>query len=155
MGVDAVILDRLSNAELYRNMSPRLWQGLEFLRSAPLLELDVGRVEIDGDRLYANVQEYTTKLAAECQYEAHRKYCDIQVVATGSERIGWAHLAQMQESVVYSADKDVAFFAGQGDLFTLVPGVFAIFYPHDVHMPCVQAAAPAVVRKIVVKVAID
>jgi YhcH/YjgK/YiaL family protein len=150
-----MILDRLTNAEFYRNISPRLWQGLEYLRSAPLSELSLGRVEIDGDRLYANVQEYTTKLAAECQYEAHRKYCDIQVVASGSERIGWAHLAQMQELVTYNAEKDVAFFEGQGDLFTLSPGIFAIFFPHDVHMPCMQAAAPSVVRKIVVKVAID
>lgn len=146
-----MILDRLSNAEQYRLIAPRLWQGLEFLRSQPLTELELGRHAIDGDLVYALVQEYTTKLPGDCQYEAHRKYCDIQTLASGSERIGWAHLAHMQEHVVYSEDKDVGFFDGQGDLFTLTPGVFAVFFPQDVHMPCVQAVTPAVVKKIVVK----
>ena len=150
-----MILDRLSNAGHYRLLSPALWRGLEFLSSRPLAELELGRHDLDGDRLFALVQEYTTKLPSECQYEAHRKYCDIQTIASGTERIGWAHLAQMQESVVYSTERDVGFFAGQGDLFTLTPGAFAVFFPHDVHMPGVQGAAPAVVKKIVVKVALD
>ncbi len=150
-----MILDRLTDAEQYRSIAPRLWQGLEFLRSQPLTELELGRHEIDGDQIYALVQEYTTKLAGDCKYEAHRKYCDIQTLASGSERIGWGHIAQMQEQIIYSEDKDVAFFDGQGDLFTLTPGAFAVFFPHDVHMPCVQAVTPAVVKKIVVKFAVS
>jgi YhcH/YjgK/YiaL family protein len=150
-----MILDRLTNADFYRAVAPRLWQGLEYLRNTALADLAVGRLDLDGDRLFVLVQEYTTKLAVDCQYEAHRKYCDIQTVASGIERVGWAHLAQMQESIVYSEEKDVAFFSGQGDLFTLSPGVFAVFFPHDVHMPCLQGPAPAVVKKIVVKVALD
>jgi YhcH/YjgK/YiaL family protein len=150
-----MILDRLTNAEQYRELSPRLWQGLEFLRTAPLLELEAGRHAIDGDKLFALVQDYTTKLAADCQYEAHRKHWDIQVVAKGSEQVGWAHVAQMKESILYSEERDVAFFTGQGDLFTLLPGMFAVFLPQDVHMPCLQAATPEEVRKVVVKVAIS
>ena len=150
-----MIVDRLTNAEQYRQIAPRLWQGLQFLTSHNLAELELGKHSIDGDNLYALVQEYTTKLPAECKYEAHRKFGDIQTLASGSERIGWAHLAQMQEEVVYSDDKDVAFFAGQGDLFTLTPGAFAVFFPHDVHMPCVQAATPTEVKKIVVKFALS
>lgn len=150
-----MILDRLTNADRYRNVAPLLWRGLEFLTSTNLSEVELGRHAIDGDRLYVMAQEYTTKLPADCQYEAHRKYGDIQTLASGTERIGWAHLAQMQENIVYSADKDVAFYMGQGDLFTLTPGAFAVFFPHDVHMPMVQAAAPAEVRKLVVKFAIE
>lgn len=150
-----MILDRLSSADSYRSLAPRLWQGLEFLRNTDLQQLELGRHDLDGDRLYVMVQEYATKLPADCVYEAHRKYCDIQTLASGTEQIGWAHLAHMRESVVYQADRDVAFFEGQGDLFTLTPGMFAIFFPHDVHMPCVQAATASEVKKIVVKVAID
>lgn len=150
-----MILDRLSNVDLYRGLPARLWQGLQYLRSSNLAEIEVGRHDIDGDRLYALVQEYTTRLPSECRYEAHRKYFDIQCIATGAERIGWAPLAGMQETIHYSEDKDVAFYQGQGDLFTLTAGMFAIFAPHDVHMPCVQSAAPSVVRKIVVKAAVE
>lgn len=150
-----MILDRLSNADQYKAIAPQLWHGLQFLTTQHLAELEIGRLSIDGDRVYALVQEYTTKLLADCKYEAHRKHIDIQTLGAGTERIGWAHLAQMQETIVYSDEKDVAFFSGQGDLFTLTPGAFAIFFPHDVHMPCVQAAAPSIVKKIVVKVALD
>lgn len=150
-----MILDRLTNADTYRSLAPRLWQGLEFLRTTDLQSLELGRHELDGDRLFAMVQEYTTKPSADCAYEAHRKYCDIQTLAFGTERIGWAHLAHMRESVVYNAERDIAFFEGQGDLFTLAPGVFAVFFPHDVHMPCVQAVKATEVKKIVVKVALE
>ncbi len=150
-----MILDRLTSADSYRSLAPRLWQGLEYLRNTDLQQLELGRHELDGDRLYLMVQEYATKLPTDCMYEAHRKYCDIQTLASGTEQIGWAHLAHMRESVVYQADRDVAFFEGQGDLFTLTPGMFAIFFPHDVHMPCVQAATAAEVKKIVVKVAVE
>ena len=150
-----MILDRLSNADLYSGLPARLWQGLQYLRSHNLAELEAGRHDIDGDRLYALVQEYTTRLASECRYEAHRKYFDIQCIAAGAERIGWAPLASMQETINYSEEKDVAFYQGQGDLFTLSAGMFALFAPHDVHMPCVQAASPSVVRKIVIKAAVD
>ena len=58
----------------------------------------------------------------------------------------------MQVDMPYDGTKDVAFFLGAGDWLTLTPGRFAIFFPQDVHLPCIQANAAQRVRKIVVKV---
>jgi YhcH/YjgK/YiaL family protein len=36
--------------------------------------------------------------------------------------------------------------------FVLMPGIFAVFYPDDAHMPCCFVDKPEQVRKIVIKV---
>lgn len=43
----------------------------------------MGRHEIDGDRVFALVQNYTTNPIEGALYEAHRRYSDIQFVFSG------------------------------------------------------------------------
>ena len=56
----------------------------------------------------------------------------------------------------YDAEKDVEFYAGGaeiGKFFNVDAGEFALFFPHDVHMPSLAIAKPqAAVKKVVVKV---
>jgi YhcH/YjgK/YiaL family protein len=61
----------------------------------------------------------------------------------------------MQETIAYSAERDVAFYTGQGDWLTLAAGMFAVFFPQDVHRPGAQAGPPTVVKKVVMKVALQ
>ena len=58
------------------------------------------------------------------------------------------NIERMQVEQPYDADRDVAFFSGPGDFLTLDAGTFAIFAPHDVHMPCVAAGGSMLIRKI-------
>jgi YhcH/YjgK/YiaL family protein len=150
-----MIVDRLANWASYRGIASRWMRALEFLRESDPASLALGRLELDGDRLFALVQDYTTKPADQCRWEAHRRYCDIQYVAQGTERIGVANLERMQVERPYDADRDVAFFTGSGDFLTLPAGSFAIFTPQDVHMPCLVADRPEMVRKVVVKALLD
>jgi YhcH/YjgK/YiaL family protein len=150
-----MILDRLTNLEQYRGLPSRLMRALEFLRDAEVLSLSLGRHDLDGDRLFALVQEYETKPLTECRWEAHRRYCDVQYVARGAERIGVANIERMQVDQPYDADRDVAFFSGIGDFITLHSGCFAIFAPQDVHQPCAVRDQPETVRKIVIKAATE
>ena len=73
-----MIVDRLANLDLYRGLAPRWVKALEFLRDSDLLSLSLGRHDLDGDRLFALVQDYETKPTEQCRWEAHRRYCDIQ-----------------------------------------------------------------------------
>ena len=145
-----MIVDRISNLDLYRGLPSRLVRALEFLRDSDVATLSIGRHDLDGDRLFALVQEYTTRPAEQCKWEAHRRYCDVQFVARGVERIGIVNIEQMKVEQPYDADKDVAFFSGDGDFVTLRAGSFAIFAPADVHKPCMAANAAEAVRKIVI-----
>jgi YhcH/YjgK/YiaL family protein len=54
----------------------------------------------------------------------------------------------------YSEEKDVGFYNGAGDWLTLHAGMFAILWPHDAHAPQACVGEPAVVLKVVVKIAV-
>lgn len=42
--------------------------------------------------------------------------------------------------------------SGMGDYFMMEEGVFAVFFPEDVHMPGISASDNTNVKKVVVKV---
>jgi biofilm protein TabA len=150
-----MIIDRLANPAPLFQLPSRLARALDYLRANDLRSVPLGRHDLDGDRLFALVQEYTTRAADQCVWEAHRKYIDVQFVALGVERIGYAGIAQMREREAYDPARDVAFFEPGGELVTIRAGMFAIFGPEDVHSPCHAAGEPGLVRKVVVKVAVD
>jgi YhcH/YjgK/YiaL family protein len=148
-----MIIDSVANAEAYTPLGGRIAAGLEYLRRTDLVSLEAGRYGIDGEAVYAVVQDYTTCPAAGKPWEAHRAYIDIQYVAAGAEMLGWAPVEKMTQNQAYDPAKDVAFFEGTGDFLRAGPGTFLVFFPRDAHMPGVQIDAPAPVRKVVVKVA--
>lgn len=167
-----MIIDHLSRADLYQGLGPRFAKAFEFLRTTDLLKLDLGRHELEGDKLFALIQEYTPKPRVMGKFEAHERYWDVQFVAKGVERMGWAARSRLTVTEPHDAERDVAFFdsavGGPGD-FVLVPeGYFTVFGPHDGHMPGVAVTdnsasditfsshlsgpAETQVRKVVIKV---
>jgi YhcH/YjgK/YiaL family protein len=150
-----MILDRLENAALYRPLGVRIALALDYLGRTDFSRTAEGRHELDGDRVFAIVQRYRPKPLAEARWEAHRQYVDVQYVAEGLERMGYAPLADgLPVERAYDSEKDVVFFDVEGDLFTLGAGSFAIFTPSDIHAPSLAAdmsAATAEVCKVVVK----
>lgn len=62
-------------------------RAIEWAREHDLSALPCGRNDIDGDALYVNVAEYDSKAFEDCKFEAHKRYIDVQVVASGIERI--------------------------------------------------------------------
>lgn len=148
-----VLLDRLDNPAIVALLPARLKQAVDYLRSTNLMTLSLGRHDLDGDRAFALVQEYTTRKPGECVWEAHRMYIDVQYVVRGAERMGYANLAQAREREPYDSARDVAFFEPGEDYVTVREGMLAIFGPEDVHAPCGAAGQPAQVRKIIIKVA--
>lgn len=149
-----MILDRLDTFGAVDVAAPGVVRAIEFLRERFTPTLADGRYELDGDRLFALVQRYETRLFDDCVWEAHRRYLDVQFVAAGVERMGVAHISRMHEVQPYSPERDVTLFHGDGDFFTVEAGGLAVFFPHDVHMPQLAAGAKALVHKVVVKVAV-
>jgi len=150
-----MIYDTLSTASSYVGMPGWLTQALRFLSSPEASSLAEGRHDLDGDRLFALVQEYETRPPEECRWEAHRLHIDVQYVSRGVERIGVAPLASLTQVEPHDEARDVAFFDGSGDFVTLRPGRFAVLFPHDAHRPCMLADAVERVRKIVIKARLD
>ena len=137
------------------NLPEDILRGLKFLAETDIAALPAGRVDIDGDRLFALIQDYETVPKAEKRPESHASYIDIQYVASGREVIGYAPLAgnnPVAEDLLES--RDVQFFATVADETDLVlgTGAYAVFHPTDIHRPGCAAGAPAKVRKVVVKI---
>lgn len=150
-----MIIDVLENANLYIQIHNGFNRAFHFLRNTDLLELNPGKYEIEGDRIYAIVNIYFTHLKEEGAWEAHHRYIDIQYVVTNKEQMGYAHLEQMKQITEYDLDKDLVFYQGNGSFFIVNPGIFVIFFPHDVHMPGIAIDKPETIKKIVLKVLID
>jgi biofilm protein TabA len=150
-----MILDTIGYAVEYRGIHPRLARAFAWLSGSNLNRLPTGRHLIEGEHLFAIVDEYTTRPPERCRLEAHRRYHDVQYIVGGAERIGYAPLENVKEVVEHDAEKDVAFFTGDFDTLTLRPGMFAVFGPRDAHAPQIAVGASAQVRKVVLKVELD
>jgi YhcH/YjgK/YiaL family protein len=149
-----MILDRLENAGFYRGLGQRVTDALNYLANADFSRVAEGRHTLDGEELFALVQRYRTKPICKAQWEAHRRYVDVQYVIQGTERMGYAPLdSRLTIQQPYDAAKDIAFFDAQGDLFEVRAGMFVLFGPQDVHAPGLACSSgiPIEVLKVVVK----
>ncbi len=147
-----MITDVISRAATYAALGPAFQRAFAFIQRPDLGRLPAGRQEIDGDRVYALVQDYNTKRAEEGKWEAHRKYLDLQYVVSGGERFGFAPVGRMQAGP-YDEAKDLERPAGDGGFVEMQAGQFILLWPGEAHMPGMAIADPAPVRKIVVKIA--
>lgn len=88
------------------------------------------------------------------KWESHKAYIDVQAVIVGEEIMELTDVSNLTVSEDLRPAKDVLFYAGFTTHSTLrvAAGEVAVFYPIDGHRPLVAPAAPALVRKVVVKV---
>lgn len=149
-----MITDKLERAALYGGLAPRIRTALEWLQATDLNALPVGRVDLDGDNLFALVQEYDTKPRDDGVWEAHRKYIDVQYVVRGRERMGYIPVEVITVTKEYDAEKDYLNGTGNGSFIYAPMGMVFVFWPGDAHMPGMQVDGPEPVRKIVIKVAV-
>jgi biofilm protein TabA len=148
-----MIFEHLDRAASLTSLHRHFAACFEWLRRLPA-DLPPGRYEIAGEDAYALVQIYTTFPAAERRYETHRRYLDIQFVATGEECIRYAPVESLPLAGTYDPAKDLQFHQEPAAESSLVlgPGTFAVFYPPDGHKPCTTHREPSAVRKVVIKV---
>ena len=83
------------------------------------------------------------------------------LAAGGPERIGWyPDLGDNEvDEDLLDTPRDICFYKNNPNaregVIEMQPGSYAMFFPWDVHIPAIQAGAPAAIRKIVIKVALD
>lgn len=151
------MLTTIINGKRYDYLADKFKQAYAFLQNTDFSILSEGKLEIDGENLFAEVQEYTTKPEEECRFESHRTYFDIQYMAEGEEYFGYIPLEELEKDTGYDAEKDLEFYKtpSVSSRIHLKKGDFAIVSPDDGHQPRCIGAAPCKVKKIVVKVKVD
>jgi YhcH/YjgK/YiaL family protein len=155
-----MILDHIDNWQQYAACHSAFAKAFSHLAETDFTEMDEGRYELDGDRVYVMVQDCEGRGLDGARIEAHRKYIDIQFTVIGEEVIGWADIADTGLAKLvgvkgegYDAEKDVEFYSGEPFTWIDIPaGHFAVFFPNDGHAPL---AADDSFRKVVVKIAVE
>jgi YhcH/YjgK/YiaL family protein len=147
-----MIVDNIKNWAYYAQEGTLLYKAFEYIINTDFETLPLGKHVIDEDRLFAIYMEYDTKTAEESVLEAHKRYLDVQYVLEGEEQIGWLTFANQTPTTPYNDKDDYWLFKEQHQLLHFNKGDFGVFYPEDLHMPGVQIAQPAKVKKLVVKV---
>ncbi|HVS97113.1 MAG TPA: YhcH/YjgK/YiaL family protein [Puia sp.] len=152
-----MITSTLDQLHWYSIISPNFEKAIRYALATDFTSLDTGRYPIDGEDVFAIVNEYATKPVAECDPESHLEYADIQIMLSGSERFGYLPLTGQSPSTAYDPARDVAFYTipeEELNYITLRRGEFIIFFPSDIHQPEVYLSQPLVVKKVVLKVAL-
>ena len=147
-----MILDTIDNLGKYLSLNPNFAKALEFLQNSNLAELPIGRNEVYGDLVYANVVEVKVKSKEEAPIEIHRKYIDVHVPLSGDEVIGYTPLNELPYADFVEED-DAALYPASllaRDYFNVKIGEFAIFFPQDGHAPAITDKP---LKKIIIKVA--
>jgi biofilm protein TabA len=137
-------------------LTPSIQKAFEFLRQSSSQKLIEGRIEIDGDNVFALVQSYETTVDSP-KFEYHRKYLDVHYIVEGEEIVGWAYQARLLIDFPYDENKDICLGRvpmRDTTLVRLSEGDVIILYPTDAHAPRLAAGIPSHVQKIVVKIAL-
>ena len=146
-----MVFDKIENYKLYASLSGRIAQAFEYIHATDFSKTAPGKYVIVHDEIFALVQEYDTKDMGECKLERHLKYIDIQYVISGEEQMGIASFKN-QIPVLENKVDDYYYFNVDSTLITVGAGMFTIFFPDDLHMPCIKANQTSKVKKVVVKV---
>ena len=146
-----MILDTLDRLERYGYISPLMDKVVEFFRTTDLSRLTPGRIVLQGDDLFVNVNRQDAQTREEVPIEAHREYIDIQVPISSDEEMGFIPATYMPApSVPYSEQKDVAFYPGMCDTYLNVrKGMFTVFFPGEGHAPAITGNG---ILKLIVKI---
>lgn len=156
-GEQAMVCGTIADSAKYERLHPRFGKAFEFLRSHDLAKLPLGRNEIDGDDVYANVMDVTLDTwDPNAKLEVHRQYIDIHVPISGDEVDGFIRDEDGVRAAAshFDVEKDYALFENpKMEKVAVRKGGFAAFFPpFGAHAPNKTEGAPRKHRKLVVKV---
>lgn len=149
-----MLVTALTTATANDYLSERFRTAYNFLSNADLSKLPLGRNEIDGEDVYANVLEYDTVPTTEKELEAHRDYYDVQFVVSGEELLQYAPCDGLATVQPYDAKDDYCLLKTPEPVTSIAlhASELAVFAPEDAHKPGCTLNESTHVRKVVVKV---
>ena len=147
-----MIFDKIDNSAIYENISPLIKRAFEYLKQTDFSGMENGKHIVDGDNLFAVLQEYDTKNDVDAKLEAHRKYIDVQYIISGEELIGVRPLINQVHCKEYDAENDYALYDDTCSFVKISPGQFAVLFPQDLHKPGIKVDSSIKVKKVVMKV---
>ena len=146
-----MIVSNLQNSQRIEGLHPMFGLLFSYVKTHDLLHADLGRIEIDGERLFINNVNPECVASDEQVLELHHDYIDVHILLEGAETIGWKALEDLQNEVkAYSNEEECALYSDRPTTYVnLLPGQFVIVYPEDPHAPVIGHGK---IRKLIAKV---
>lgn len=142
-----MIIDRIEEQERYYAVHPDMEIAFAFLAEAA--DLEPGRYELENG-LFATISEGETRQLATVNLEAHKKFIDLQYCISGGERMGWAHIQELNP-LSEDPEHDNYFYTGASTTVSIRPGMFYVMFPSDGHKPGCHREFVKHYKKVVVK----
>lgn len=149
-----MIYGNISQMEDYEYLDSQIKECFAYAKEHDLLQFEKGCHEIDGERLFVNIVEYTTTTAEARFWEAHRQYLDIHVMLRGTEQIDVNFIEQMEQKEFVEKDDFLPMDGEKSGSLILREGDFLICYPKDAHRTAVTAGEAMEIKKAIFKVRI-
>ncbi|MDR1494432.1 MAG: YhcH/YjgK/YiaL family protein [Rickettsiales bacterium] len=154
-----MIFDDIKNIRKYTTVNSHLGTAIDWIESVRTDDLEVKKeYYLDERNVYAFLQEYNTFHSYEKAFEGHFKYIDVQWVISGEEIMEVKLMSgDEKEDIPYDEKKDIYKIKTADEAKILVrENRFALFFPWDLHKPCVSCSYGGMkVRKVVIKIRVD
>lgn len=149
-----MIQTTIDDAMRYSGISLRMAALLQFVKDHDLLHMPIGKIEIEGQKLYIDNARSELVSHENRKLEVHRRYIDIHLPLSGSEIIGWSPLSALGEpDAPFDTEKDCALYSQLAQVYTNVtPGQCFIAFPEDAHAPLIGYGT---LRKAVGKILLE
>ena len=97
---------------------------LEYILQHDFSQQEVGRITLDGDDLFINLDEVELKSKEAQRLEFHKNYIDIQVPLLRAETMGWTAVSDMGDpDIAYNPERDCGLYTqGAKEYFNVKPG---------------------------------
>lgn len=152
-----MIVTKLENLKNYVSVNPNFAKAFEALQELYGAAWEKGRHPVDGDRIFINALEYTSKVPEESIMEAHRAYVDVMLMVEGEEIIGVRDVDALTEITMEYDPAGDALLAKLDPGYQVVHmsrGSVCVLFPEDAHAPGMTESGPCDVKKFVMKVAV-
>lgn len=150
-----MIFGNMDHVEEFPYLEKGIKECFEYAKTHDLASFEKGSHEIDGDRLFVNIVEYTTTTPEERFWEAHKKYLDVHVMLRGTEQIDLNFIQNMKLNEFVEKDDFLPMDGNKNSSVVLTDGDFLICYPNDGHRTAGQAGdKPETIKKAIFKVRI-
>lgn len=149
-----MIIGNIHNLEECAFLEEQVKECFAYAKTHDLSGWEKGRHDIDGDRLFVNIVEYTTTVPEERFWEAHKYYLDVHVMLHGTEQIDLNFIQNMKLGDFVEADDFLPMDGEKKVSVILKDGDFLICYPSDGHRTAVAADGPETIKKAIFKVRI-
>lgn len=147
-----MIFGNLNNLGEFPFLEEKVRECFDYAKRHDLASYEKGSHEIDGERLFVNIVEYTTTTPEERFWEAHKNYLDVHVMLHGTEQIDVNFIQNMEVKEFVPQEDFLPMEGEKNSSVILRDNDFLICYPSDGHRTAVAVNEPQTIKKAIFKV---